>query len=107
MVWPSDKKVHVYLPEAWQEFHGSQTVFRLAQEMPDTQFLITAHSGKKAPRLTNVEYLDWVAKYGECLATGEGPSPLEKSILEERAQEFRVDYVAKQYLDILLGVAVT
>lgn len=58
--WPSAHKVYVYLPEAKQEFYGADAVFRLAQEMPDTDFLITGHSGTGAPQLPNLKYLSWV-----------------------------------------------
>lgn len=60
LAWPSANRVHVYLPERRQDFYGADIVFRLAKEMPDTEFLITSHSGSAAPNLPNLKYLGWV-----------------------------------------------
>jgi len=60
ITWPSANRVYVYLPEGRQEFYGSDTVFRLANEMADTEFLITGYSGENAPQLPNLKYLGWV-----------------------------------------------
>jgi hypothetical protein len=58
--WPRAKRVYVYLPEASQKPYGADAVFRLAEEMADTEFLITSHSGEGAPRAPNLRYLGWV-----------------------------------------------
>jgi hypothetical protein len=60
ITWPSDKVVHVYLPEGKEEFYGVFDTFNLVREMPDVKFLITAHSGKGMPQLPNITYLGWV-----------------------------------------------
>lgn len=64
ITWPSDKVVHVYLPEGKEEFYGVFDTFNLAREMPDVKFLITAHSGKGMPQLPNITYLGWVDDMG-------------------------------------------
>ncbi len=55
--WPTHKTVHAYLPEPDPELYGASTIFRLAEEMRDTNFLVTGHSGKNAPNLPNIKYL--------------------------------------------------
>lgn len=60
ITWPSDKFVHVYLPEGKEVFYGAEDTFNLARQMPNVKFLITANSGKGMPQLPNVTYLGWV-----------------------------------------------
>lgn len=60
ITWPVEDRVFVYLPETRQEFYGSEIIFRLAEEMPDINFLITRHSGEGTPQLPNIKYLGWV-----------------------------------------------
>lgn len=59
--WPISKSVYVYLPKARQEIYGANDVFQLAKEMPDIEFLITAHDGSDAPHLPNLVYLNQVS----------------------------------------------
>lgn len=58
--WPRANRVYVYLPKASQQLYGADAVFRLAEEMADTEFLITSHSGEGAPQAPNLKYLGWV-----------------------------------------------
>jgi hypothetical protein len=58
--WPPDRVVHVYLPEGKGKFYGAEITFKLAREMPDVNFLITANNGNGMPQLPNVTYLGWV-----------------------------------------------
>lgn len=60
ITWPSDKFVHVYLPEGKEEFYGAEDTFNLARQMPNVKFLITANSGKGMPQLPNITYLGWI-----------------------------------------------
>lgn len=58
--WPKENSVYIYLPEWRHKFYGSDIIFRLIEEMPHINFLITAHSGKDAPNLPNVKYFGYI-----------------------------------------------
>ena len=60
ITFPKKHKIFVYLPEHRVKFYGGDIVFKLAKEFNYIEFLITKHSGKDAPQLSNIKYFSWV-----------------------------------------------
>lgn len=57
---PRKLTVLAYLPESSYALYNADNVIKLAEQMPDTNFMIVGTDGTELPKLPNITYLGWV-----------------------------------------------
>lgn len=58
--FPDEFTVLSYLPDHRHEFYGSNIIYRLAEELPNINFLVVGGTKEKQKSLPNIEYLGWL-----------------------------------------------